>query len=83
LDNKAPEIAHNNDKLTQKKIALEKRFKSVVTGRMIVPDLIDVLGSKTTNKIPFANWSELIRNVDKNGFELFWNNLQNYKGLSL
>jgi hypothetical protein len=79
LDNKAPEIAHNNDKLNQKKMVLEERFKSVVTGRMIVPDLISVLGSKTTNKIPFANWSKLIRNVDKDGFDLFWNNLQNYK----
>ncbi len=79
LDNKATEIACNNDKINQKKMALEKRFKSVVTDRMIVPDLINVLGSKTTNKIPFANWSELIRNVNKDGFELFWNNLQNYK----
>jgi hypothetical protein len=83
LDNKAPEIAYNNDKLNQKKMVLEERFKSVVTGRMIVYDLISVLGSKTTNKIAFANWSELIRNVNKDGFELFWNNLQNYKnGLS-
>ena len=80
---KAPEIAYNNDRLTQKKIALEERFKSVVNGVMIVPDLISVLGSKTTNKIPIANWSELIRNVNQDGFEMFWDNLQNYKnGLS-
>jgi hypothetical protein len=79
LDNKIPEIAYNNDKLNQKKMVLEERFKSVVTGRMIVPDLISVLGSKTTNKIPFDNWSELIRNVDEDGFDLFWDNLQSYK----
>lgn len=79
VDNKTPEIAYNNNKLNQKKMVLEERFKSVVTGRMIVPDLISVLGSKTTNKIPFASWSELIRNVDEDGFDLFWNNLQNYK----
>ena len=47
LDNKAPEIAYNNDMLTQNKIALEERLKSVVTGQMIVPDLFSVLGSKT------------------------------------
>jgi hypothetical protein len=83
LDNKVLEIAYNIDRLTQKKIALEQRFKSVVNGIMIVPDLISVLGSKTTNKIPIANWSELIRNVNQDGFELFWDNLQNYKnGLS-
>jgi hypothetical protein len=83
LDNKTLEIAHNNDKLIHKKIALEERFKSVVNGIMIVPDLISVLGSKTTNKIPIANWSELIRNVNQDGFEMFWDNLQNYKnGLS-
>jgi hypothetical protein len=79
VDNKIPEIAYNNDKLNQKKMVLEERFKSVVTGRMIVPDLISVLGSKTTNKIPFDNWSELIRNVDEDGFDLFWDNLQSYK----
>jgi hypothetical protein len=78
-DNKAPETICNNEKLLQKKIALEERFNSVVYGKMIVPDLIIVLGSKTTNKIPIANWSELIRNVNKDGFDNFWNNLQNYK----
>jgi predicted RNA-binding protein YlxR (DUF448 family) len=78
-DNKAPETICNNEKLLQKKIALEERFNSVVSGKMIVPDLIIVLGSKTTNKIPIANWSELIRNVNKDGFDNFWNNLQNYK----
>ena len=83
LDNKAPEIECNDDKLTQKKMALEERFKSVVTGRMIVPDLISVLGSKTTNKIPLERWPELISRVNKDGFERFWGNLQNYKGLSL
>jgi hypothetical protein len=83
LDNEALEIAHNNNKLIHKKIALEERFKSVVNGIMIVPDLISVLGSKTTSKIPIANWSELIRNVNQDGFEMFWDNLQNYKnGLS-
>ena len=78
-DNKVPETICNNEKLMQKKITLEERFNSVVSGKMLVPDLISVLGSKTTNKIPIANWSELIRNVYKDGFEQFWENLQDYK----
>ena len=46
---------------------------------MIVPDLINVLGTKTTNKIPIAKWSELINGVNKDGFDKFWDNLQAYK----
>ena len=46
---------------------------------MIIPDLINVLGTKTTNKISIVKWSELINDVNHDSFERFWDNLQNYK----
>jgi len=65
--------------LEQKKSRLEERFKTVVNGVMIVSDLQTVLGYKTTNKIPLERWPELIKGINQDGFERFWNNLQNYK----
>lgn len=82
-ENKVSEIDSNDAELEQKKLRLEERFKAVVDGQMIVPDLQRVLGYKTTNKIPLGRWPELIRGVNQDGFERFWGNLQNYKGLSL
>ena len=78
-ENKASEIDSKEAVLAHKKSRLEERFKTIVTSQMIVPDLINVLGSKTTNKIPISVWPELIRGVNKNGFEMFWGNLQAYK----
>ena len=79
IENKVSEIDSNDAELEQKKMRLEERFKSVVNGIMIVPDLQRVLGHKTTNKIPLERWPELISGVNKDGFERFWGNLQNYK----
>lgn len=78
-DNKVADITYNNSKLNQKKLKLEERFNKTVSGQMIVPDLINVLGTKTTNKIPIAKWSELINDVNHDSFERFWDNLQAYK----
>jgi hypothetical protein len=83
IEDKVSEMAAKEAMLEQKKLRLEERFKAVVDGQMIVPDLQRVLGYKTTNKIPLESWPKLIRGVNQDGFERFWGNLQNYKGLSL
>jgi hypothetical protein len=67
------------DKLTEKRMRLEIRFNSIVNGTMLVPDLKDVLGEKTLNKIPISNWYGLIKDVNSGCFEKFWGNLQAYK----
>lgn len=79
IENKVSEMAAKEAMLEQKKSRLEERFKAVVDGQMIVPDLQRVLGHNTTNKIPLERWPELIRGVNQDGFERFWGNLQAYK----
>lgn len=68
------------DKLVQKKMRLEERFKSRVTGRMLIADLRDVLGDNVTERIPVYDRLELIQGINYASFDKFWNNLQNYKG---
>ena len=79
LKNKVSEIDSNKVVLDNKKSRLEERFKTIVTGPMIIHDLISVLGHNTTNKIPHERWPELINGVNQDGFETFWSNLQAYK----
>lgn len=79
VENKALEMAAKEAMLKHKKNELEERFKAVVDGQMIVPDLQRVLGHKTTNMIPLESWPELIRGINQDGFERFWGNLQAYK----
>lgn len=79
IENKVSEMAAKEAMLEQKKSRLEERFKAVVDGKMIVPDLQRVFGYKTTYKIPLERWPELIRGVNQDGFERFWGYLQAYK----
>lgn len=79
VENKALEMAAKEAMLKHKKNELEERFKAVVDGQMIVPDLQRVLGHKTTNMIPLERWPELIRGINQDGFERFWGNLQSFK----
>ena len=76
---KVTDSAPIEDKLTQKRMRLEERFNSRVTDRMLIADLRNVLGDKTTNKIPVSDRFDLIHGINYASFDKFWNNLQNYK----
>lgn len=67
------------DKLAQKRMWLEERFNSRVTDRMLIADLRNVLGDKTTNRIPVTDRFDLIQGINYASFDKFWDNLQNYK----
>ena len=76
---KVADSAHIEDKLIQKRMRLEERFNSRVTDRMLIADLRNVLGDKTTNKIPVSDRFDLIHGINYASFDKFWSNLQNYK----
>ena len=67
------------DKLVHKRMRLEERFKSRVTGRMLVADLRDVLGDNVADRIPLSDRFNLIEGINYACFDKFWNNLQDYK----
>ena len=67
------------DKLTQKRMRLEERFNARITDRMLIADLRDVLGDKTTNRIPVSDRFDLIQGINYASFDKFWSNLQDYK----
>ena len=50
---------------------------------MLIADLRNVLGDKTTDSIPVSTRFELIRDIDYENFDKFWNNLQDYKNANL
>jgi hypothetical protein len=66
-------------KLAQKKMRLEERFNARVTDRMLIADLRNVLGDKTTNRIPVSDRFDLIQDINYGSFDKFWSNLQDYK----
>ena len=76
---KAVYSAPIEDKLTQKRIRLEERFNSRVSGQMLIADLRNVLGDKTTNRIPVSDRFDLIQGINYESFDKFWSNLQDYK----
>jgi hypothetical protein len=67
------------DNLTQKRMRLEERFNSRVSGQMLIADLRDVLGDNVTDRIPVYDRLELIQGINYASFDKFWNNLQDYK----
>lgn len=76
---KVADSAPIEDKLTQKRMWLEERFNARVTDRMLIADLRNVLGDKTTNRIPVSDRFDLIQGINYASFDKFWSNLQNYK----
>ena len=76
---KAADSAPIEDKLAQKRMRLEERFNSRVTDRMLIADLRNVLGDKTTNRIPVSDRFDLIQGINYASFDKFWDNLQDYK----
>lgn len=67
------------DKLIQKRMRLEERFNSRVTGRMLIADLRDLLGDNVADRIPISDRFDLIEGINYASFDKFWNNLQDYK----
>lgn len=76
---KVADSAPIEDKLTHKRMRLEERFNARVTDRMLIADLRDVLGDKTTDKIPVSDRFDLIEGINYASFDKFWDNLQDYK----
>ena len=76
---KVADSASIEDKLAQKRMQLEERFNSRVTDRMLIADLRNVLGDKTTNRIPVSDRFDLIQGINYGSFDKFWDKLQDYK----
>ena len=76
---KVADSAAIEDKLIQKRMRLEERFKSRVTDRMIIADLRNILGDNVTNRIPVSDRFDLIESINYASFDKFWSNLQEYK----
>lgn len=76
---KVADSAPIEDKLTQKRMRLEERFNSRIKDRMLIADLRNILGDKTTDRIPVSDRFDLIQGINYASFDKFWDKLQEYK----